>query len=209
MLRAVDSLRLEHKQELEREKEQMREERKRMEAWMHDVKEGFKRKTERLHERIAGMEGDGTPRADVVGVVAGRTTHVRTETAREAENLGVGGNRSLSHTDGLSDGEATWSESESPKSSTEMEPGGVTGIAGGGGDGGLGEKEEGIAVGEGEGEGDVDEVGKGDEVARKGEVADRDGLVDDWVGEGGNPTVPVSGVGGGVGDRRAVTGEVS
>ena len=52
MLRVVDGLRSEHKQELEREKEQMREERKRMEAWMHDVKEGFKRETECLQERM-------------------------------------------------------------------------------------------------------------------------------------------------------------
>ena len=52
MLRVVDGLRSEHKQELEREKEQMREERKRMEAWRHDVKEGFKRETERLQERM-------------------------------------------------------------------------------------------------------------------------------------------------------------
>ena len=51
MLCAVDSLRSEHKQELEREKEQMREERKKMEVWMHDVK-GFKRETERLQERM-------------------------------------------------------------------------------------------------------------------------------------------------------------
>ena len=52
MVRVVDGLRSEHKQELEREKEQMREERKRMEAWMHDVKEGFKQETERLQERM-------------------------------------------------------------------------------------------------------------------------------------------------------------
>ena len=51
MLRVVDSLCSEHKQELERGKEQMREERKRMEAWMHDVK-GFQRETERLQERM-------------------------------------------------------------------------------------------------------------------------------------------------------------
>ena len=51
MLRVVDSLRSEHKQELEREKEQMREECKKMEVWMHDVK-GFKRETECLQERM-------------------------------------------------------------------------------------------------------------------------------------------------------------
>jgi len=42
VLRAVENLRAEHRRELEKEKELMSEERRRMEAWIQDVKNRIK-----------------------------------------------------------------------------------------------------------------------------------------------------------------------
>lgn len=68
---------------------------------MHDVKEGFKRETERLQERIAGMEGPGT---ELHGRCCGRgcgTHYACTQgTCQGSGEFGVGGDGSLGHTDG-------------------------------------------------------------------------------------------------------------
>ena len=111
MLRALENLRSEHRDELEREKEQMKEERKRMEQWMNDVKESFQRDKEHMQKRIADLEEgprDERPRVPVVGGVSASSTHAHSDSTRDAESDSSEGTaRTSEDTVGPGDGTTT------------------------------------------------------------------------------------------------------
>ena len=76
LLRALESLRDEHQKAIQREKDAMDEERKRMAEWIRDVKDGWEQDKRRWETTLAEKEAHGEK---AVGGVSERTTHASTE----------------------------------------------------------------------------------------------------------------------------------
>ena len=202
VLRVVENLCTEHRRELEKEKELMSEECKRMEAC---VKDGFKwEKGRLLPEKDACV--------NVVGMVAGPTTHAPPETV--TGTIAVKSQCAGEHRGGESMPSAASRES----AEVGLDSGGRRDEVGTEGDGGLGDE-----VGTGDGSGDsgsrdeaVVEVGSGG--GSRGDMArvessggagvavglqDKSGEREDRTGDResgcGGLTIPVVGTGGGMG----------
>jgi len=88
-LRALEELRQEHQSALEREREYGNEERKRMEAWVGDLKESFKTERHHLLARITELEKKQRW-SHHEGELSGQITPLPRHTYMEVSGIGAG-----------------------------------------------------------------------------------------------------------------------
>ena len=79
MLRALEALRADHQLASQREKDAMDEERKRMSAWIKNVKDSCDKDKKYLEERIGALLKEKEARVPDVGGAPDRSTHAPTE----------------------------------------------------------------------------------------------------------------------------------
>ena len=84
LLRALENLRAEHQLAIQREKDAMDAERKRMSAWIQDVKDSCDKDKKHLEERIGALLKEKEARVPDVGGVTDRSTHASTERSEDS-----------------------------------------------------------------------------------------------------------------------------
>ena len=83
-LRALESLRAEHQLAIQREKDAMDEERRRMSAWVKDVKDSCDKEKKHLEERVEALLKEKETRVPDGGGATDRSTHASTERSEDS-----------------------------------------------------------------------------------------------------------------------------
>ena len=83
-LRALESLRAEHQLAIQREKDAMDEERKRMSVWVQDVKDSCDKEKKHLEERVEALLKEKETCVPDVGGATDRSTHASTERSEDS-----------------------------------------------------------------------------------------------------------------------------
>ena len=84
LLRALENLRAEQQLAIQREKDAMDAERKRMSAWIQDVKDSCDKNKKHLEERIGALLKEKEARVPYVGGVTDRSTHASIERSEDS-----------------------------------------------------------------------------------------------------------------------------
>ena len=79
LLRALKNLRAEHQVAIQREKDAMEEERKRMSVWIQDVRDSCNMERKHLEERVDAVLKEKEARVPEVGGATDQSTHAPTE----------------------------------------------------------------------------------------------------------------------------------